>query len=87
VQIGGWHDLRHTLNRTLRRAGVHPVVIKDILGHSKVDLAMNIYDKSSPEDIRAGLRIASKKLLSSDLLPKDLLPAAPKHPEAGESAA
>jgi hypothetical protein len=29
LQIGGWHDLRHTLNRTLLRAGVHPVVIKD----------------------------------------------------------
>jgi len=87
VQIGGWHDFRHTLSRTLRRAGVHPVVIKDTLGHSKVDLAMNVYDKSSPEDIRAGLRVASKKLLGSDLLPKDLLPATPKQGESDESAA
>lgn len=47
VQIGGWHDFRHTLSRTLRRAGVHPVVIKDTLHHSKVDLAMNVYDKST----------------------------------------
>jgi site-specific recombinase XerD len=87
VQIGGWHDFRHTLSRTLRRAGVHPVVIKDTLGHSKVDLAMNVYDKASVEDIRAGLRVASKKLLGSDLLPKDLLPATPKQPEGSESAA
>jgi integrase len=87
VQIGGWHDFRHTLSRTLRRAGVHPVVIKDTLGHSKVDLAMNVYDKASAEDIRAGLRVVSKKLLGSDLLPKDLLPATPKQPEADESAA
>ena len=87
VQIGGWHDLRHTLNRTLRRAGVHPVVIKDILGHSKVDLAMNVYDKASAEDIRDGLRVVTKKLLGSDLLPKDLLPATQKHPEGNESAA
>jgi hypothetical protein len=50
---------------------VHPVVIKDTLGHSKVDLAMNVYDKASAEDIRAGLRVVSKKLLGSDLLPKD----------------
>ena len=71
----------------MRRAGVHPVVIKDTLGHSKVDLAMNVHDKASAEDIRDGLRVVTKKLLSSDLLPKDLLPAAPKHPEAGESAA
>jgi integrase len=87
VQIGGWHDFRHTLSRTLRRAGVHPVVIKDTLHHSKVDLAMNVYDKSTPEDIREGLKVASKKLLGSNLLPKHLLPATPNHPEAGESTA
>jgi len=40
------------------------------IGHSKVDLAMNVYDKASAEDIRAGLRVVSKKLLGSDLLPK-----------------
>ncbi len=39
VEIGGWHDFRHTLSRTLRHAGVHAVVIKDTLHHSKVDLA------------------------------------------------
>jgi integrase len=87
VQIGGWHDFRHTLSRTLRRAGVHPVVNEDTLGHSKVDLAMNVYDKASAEDIRAGLRVASKKLLGRDLLPNDLLPTTPKQPEEGESAA
>jgi integrase len=87
VQIGGWHDFRHTLSRTLRRAGVHPVVIKDTLGHSKVDLAMNVYDKASTEDVRAGLRVVSKKLLGSDLLPKDLLPATPKPNKGSESAA
>jgi len=87
IQIGGWHDFRHTLSRTLRRAGVHPVVIKDTLHHSKVDLAMNVYDKSSPEDIRAGLKVMSQKLLGSDLLPKNLLPATSEQPEGNESAA
>lgn len=87
VRIGGWHDFRHTVSRTLRRAGVHPVVIKDTLGHSKVDLAMNVYDKSSPDDIRAGLKVVSQKLLGSDLLPKDLLPSTPKQSEGSESAA
>ncbi len=87
VKIGGWHDFRHTLSRTLRRAGVHPVVIKDTLGHSKVDLAMNTYDKASNEDIRAGLRVASKKLLGRDLLPNDLLPTTARQLEGSESAA
>lgn len=87
VQIGGWQDFRHTLSRTLGRAGVHPVVIKDTLHHRKVDLAMNVYDKSSSEDIRAGLKVMSQKLLGSDLLPTDLLPAAPKQKEGSGSAA
>jgi|SRR5581483_9852950 len=30
---------------------------------------MNVYDKSSPEDIRAGLQVVSRKLLPSGLLP------------------
>jgi len=87
VQIGGWHDFRHTLSRTLRRAGVHPVVVRDTLHQSKVDLAMNVYDKASAEDIRAGLKVVSKKLLGSDLLPKHLLPATPKPGESDEDAA
>ena len=37
---------------------------------SKVVLAMNVYDKASTEDIRDGLRVVTKALLGSDLLPK-----------------
>jgi hypothetical protein len=37
-------------------------VIRDTLHHSKVDLAMNVYDRASEEDIRAGLRVVSKHL-------------------------
>jgi hypothetical protein len=37
----------------MRRAGVHPVVISDILGHAKVDLAMNAYDHV--DDLRQSL--------------------------------
>jgi len=71
----------------MRRAGVHPVVIKDTLHHTKVDLAMNVYDKASAEDIRDGLRVVTKALPSSDLLPEDLLPTAQKQSEAGENVA
>ncbi|HEX6805269.1 MAG TPA: tyrosine-type recombinase/integrase [Terriglobales bacterium] len=87
VQIGGWHDFRHTLSRTLRRAGVHPVVVRDTLHQSKVDLAMNVYDRATADDIRDGLRVVTKALLGSDLLPRDLLPSAPKQSEGSESAA
>jgi integrase len=32
VHIGGFHDFRHTLNRTLLREGIRPSVISDALG-------------------------------------------------------
>ncbi len=32
IAIGGWHDFRHTLSTRLRRSGVHPKVVSDILG-------------------------------------------------------
>ena len=48
---------------------------------------MNVDDKATPEDIRAGLKVMSQKLLGSDLLPKDLLPAAPKQSQGSEGAA
>jgi len=48
---------------------------------------MNVYDKATPEDIRAGLKVMSQKLMGSDLLPKDLLPATTEEPEGDESAA
>jgi len=78
---GGWLAL--CIASTGRVAHSSP----DTLHHSKVDLAMNAYDKASAEDIRAGLRVASKKLLGSDLLPKDLLPTAQKQSDTDESAA
>jgi hypothetical protein len=48
---------------------------------------MNVYDKATADDIRAGLRLASRKLLGSNLLPKDLLLTAQKQSKADESAA
>jgi len=47
VKIGGWHDFRHTLTRAMRRAGVHPVVISGTPGHKKVELAPEVYDRTS----------------------------------------
>jgi hypothetical protein len=71
----------------VRRAGVHPVAIKDTLCHSEVDLALMLHDNAGAEEIRAGLKVVSHKLLGSNLLPKYLLPATPKPPERDESAA
>jgi len=63
IQLGGWHDFRHSLTTTMRRNGVHPKVISSILGHSKVNLAMDVYDRATIEDFRQPLNQASSALL------------------------
>jgi len=63
ILLGGWHDFRHTLTTTMRRSGVHPKVISGILGHSKVDLAMNVYDHADVEDFRQPLSLVAGDLL------------------------
>jgi integrase len=60
IQLGGWHDFRHTLTTTLRRAQVHPKVISGILGHTRVNLAMDVYDHADVQDFEQPLeRVAS----------------------------
>ena len=51
VNIGGWHDFRHILTRMMRRAGVNAVVVSGTLGHKKVKLAAEVYDRASSTDI------------------------------------
>jgi integrase len=70
VKIGGWHDFRHTLVRTMRRAGVNPVVISGVVGHKSVELAAEVYDRASRSDIRLALGVMSKQLLPN-LLPNE----------------
>lgn len=65
IELGGWHDFRHTLTTTLRRSGVHPVTVSGVLGHSKVDLAMNVYDRATMDDFRAPLGIFAVELLAN----------------------
>jgi integrase len=64
-RLGGWHDFRHTLTKQLRRAGVHPKVTSSILGHSRVTVAMDVYDHPSLEDFRAPLEDIAAALLPS----------------------
>ena len=63
ISLGGWHDFRHTLSTKLRRSGVHPKVLSDILGHSKVNLAMDVYDRTELEDFVQPLSVVSTELL------------------------
>jgi integrase len=63
IVFGGWHDFRHTLLTTLRRSGVHPKVVSDILGHKKVNLAMDVYDRTDVGDLEQPLEAVSSRLL------------------------
>jgi integrase len=60
ITFGGWHDFRHSLSTNLRRGGVHPKVVSDILGHSKVHLAMDVYDRTDLRDISQALNFVNQ---------------------------
>jgi len=55
IPLSGWHDFRHSLTTSMRKAGVHPVVIAGVVGHSKVNIAMNDYDRADADDIASAL--------------------------------
>lgn len=62
VHIGGWHDFRHALQSKLRRGGVDPVVRAGVMGHSRVELGPEVYDKASLDEKRAALTLVAKDL-------------------------
>lgn len=62
VHIGGWHDFRHALQNKLRRGGVDPVVRAGVMGHSRVELGPEVYDKASLDEKRAALKLVAKDL-------------------------
>jgi integrase len=67
VRIGGFHDFRHTLVRKMRRGGVNPVVVSAVVGHKKVTMAAEVYDRANRSEIRDALGVMSKQLLPSVL--------------------
>jgi integrase len=66
IRLCEWHDFRHSLATELRRNGTHPKVISDLLGHKKVNLAMDVYDRSNLQDFEQALRSTVSR---SQLLP------------------
>jgi integrase len=61
VNVGGWHDFRHTLTRMMRRAGVDPIVRRDTLGHSKVE-QQEVYDLARRTEVGNALRLVGRQL-------------------------
>jgi integrase len=46
------HDLRHTYATDLYAADVHPRSVRDLLGHSRLDMTNDLYTGSVPEALR-----------------------------------
>jgi integrase len=60
-QIRGPHDLRHTWATLALKAGVHPKVVSDRLGHSTIAITLDIYSHVSPTlDADAANTVASQ---------------------------
>jgi len=60
-----FHDLRHTHATQLLKAGVHPKVVSERLGHASIGITLDTYSHVMPgmqeeaaEKIDAGLRAA-----------------------------
>ncbi|WP_408962633.1 site-specific integrase [Nonomuraea angiospora] len=50
-----FHDLRHTCVTLLLNLGVPPQVVRDIVGHSDIEVTMTIYAHASLDDKRCAL--------------------------------
>lgn len=55
IELGGYHSFRHSFTVAQRKLGTHPKVLSGLLGHSGVQLAMNVYDHLDAEDFRRPL--------------------------------
>lgn len=63
IELGGWHDFRHTLTTALLRKGHSPETVAKILGHSDVSVTLNVYAHSDESDLRAPLNEVASQML------------------------
>ena len=49
LPIRRFHDLRHTAATLLLKAGVHPKVVSEMLGHSTIAITLDIYSHAMPD--------------------------------------
>jgi integrase len=57
-----FHDLRHTCVTLLLDSGVPPHVVRDIVGHSALDVTMNIYAHVSLDEKRMAMEKLADRL-------------------------
>ena len=64
VKLGGTHDFRHTLKRRMRRAGVDPEVVRDTMGHKRVE-QQEVYDAAKRVEVGDALRLVGSRMAST----------------------
>lgn len=60
------HDLRHSCVSVLLALGVHPRTVMEIVGHSAIEMTMNVYGHVALDNQRAALDLLSNQLSSDE---------------------
>jgi integrase len=60
------HDLRHTCVSLLLALGVSPRIVMEIVGHSAIEMTMNVYAHVSLDNQRAALDLLNAQLVDDD---------------------
>jgi integrase len=63
IELGGWHDFRHTVATSMLRAGHGAKVVSELLGHSDISITLRTYDHVESDAFRAPLNEAANQLL------------------------
>jgi integrase len=63
IDLGRWHDFRHTVATSMLRAGHGVKVGSELLGHSDVAITLRTYDHVESDAFRVPLNEAANQLL------------------------
>jgi integrase len=61
-----WHSFRHSFQVSQRRAGTHPKLISDLMGHASVSTAMDVYDHASESELQQPLNQLLQDVMKSE---------------------
>jgi integrase len=82
IEIGGWHDFRHTLvTRSLKKWPTK--VISEMVGHSDVHTTLRVYQHIETDDFRAPLNELADELLRDVTKSSSALPCSNDSKEDG----
>lgn len=60
------HDLRHSCVSLLLSFGVHPRVVMEIVGHSGIEMTMNVYGHVTLDTQRAALDLLNDRMTDAE---------------------